>query len=159
MRYDPNQHKRRSIRLPGYDYSQAGYYFVTIYCHQRQCLFGDIVNSAMQLNQYGVILKEEWMRASIIRQEIELDEYVVMPNHFYGIVIINPVGANGGLPLLIAQLELKPAKDEIRLLMFGICSRVTEDISNKYCDYYIDHSSYLKYDYILDSFINTSLNY
>ncbi|MEM8828147.1 MAG: hypothetical protein AAGE96_02175 [Cyanobacteria bacterium P01_G01_bin.19] len=108
MRYDPDKHKRRSIRLPEYDYSQAGYYFVTICCHQRQCLFGDVVDGVMQLNQHCVIVRDEWMRSSVIRQEIELDEYVVMPNHFHGIVIINPVGANRRSPLPIAQPGLKP---------------------------------------------------
>ncbi len=85
----------RSIRLKGYDYSQAGFYFVTICCYQRQCLFGDVVDGVMRLNQYGEIVDKEWMRSSVIRQEIELDKYVVMPNHFHGIVIINSVGANG----------------------------------------------------------------
>ncbi len=99
MRYDPAKHNRRSIRLKGYDYSQAGFYFVTICCYQRQCLFGDIVDGVMQLNQYGEIVEKEWLRSPLIRQEIELDEYVVMPNHFHGIVIINPVGANGRSPL------------------------------------------------------------
>ncbi len=96
MKYDPNIHHRRSIRLPGYDYSQSGAYFVTICAYQRQCLFGDVVDGRMVLNQYGAIVADEWQKSSIIRQEIELDEWVVMPNHFHGIVIIkNIVGANG----------------------------------------------------------------
>jgi len=95
MKYDPNKHHRRSIRLPGYDYSQPGAYFVTICAYQRQCMFGDIVDGQMRLNQYGAIVADEWQKSSTIRQEIELDEWVVMPNHFHGIVIINnPVGAN-----------------------------------------------------------------
>ena len=93
MNYDPAKHHRRSIRLPGYDYTRSGYYFVTICCYQRQCLFGDILDGVMQLNQFGEIVQKEWLRSSIIRQEIELNEFVVMPNHFHGIVIINPVGA------------------------------------------------------------------
>ena len=95
MRYDPARRNRKSIRLKGYDYSQAGFYFVTICCYQRQCLFGEIVDGVMQLNQYGEIVKKEWTRSPLIRQEIKLDKYVVMPNHFHGIVIIHPVGANG----------------------------------------------------------------
>ena len=104
MKYDPEKHHRRSIRLPGYDYSQSGFYFVTICCYQRQCLFGDIVDRAMRLNRYGEIVEKEWMRSSEIRKEIELDKYVVMPNHFHGIVIITQnnisinsknVGTNG----------------------------------------------------------------
>jgi len=58
-------------------------------------MFGDIVDGQMRLNQYGAIVADEWQKSSTIRQEIELDEWVVMPNHFHGIVIINnPVGAN-----------------------------------------------------------------
>ena len=53
MKYDLAKHHRRSIRLKGYDYSQAGLYFVTIFCHQRQCLSGEIVDGVMWLNQYG----------------------------------------------------------------------------------------------------------
>ena len=96
MKYDPDRHHRRSIRLKGYDYSQPGAYFVTVCVHQRQCLFGNVVDGQIQLNQYGAIIAEEWQRSSVIRQEIELDAWVVMPNHFHGIVIINSVGANHG---------------------------------------------------------------
>lgn len=53
MKYDPAKHHRRSIRLQGYDYSQAGAYFVTICTWQRECLFGEIVNGEMQLNPWG----------------------------------------------------------------------------------------------------------
>ena len=95
MKYDPVKHHRRSIRLKGYDYSQAGYYFVTICCYQRQCLFGKIIDGVMQLNRYGAMVQDEWLKSSVIRVEIKLDEYIVMPNHFHGIVIINPVGAKG----------------------------------------------------------------
>ncbi len=99
MKYDPDKHHRRSIRLPGYDYSQSGAYFVTICAYQRQCLFGDVVDGQMRLNQYGAIVADEWQKSSVIRREIELDQWVVMPNHFHGIVIIqNPVRANGVRP-------------------------------------------------------------
>ena len=60
MKYDPNRHHRRSIRLKGYDYRQPGAYFVTICAFQRQCLFGEIVNGQMRLNQYGEIVAEQW---------------------------------------------------------------------------------------------------
>ncbi|MEM9508615.1 MAG: hypothetical protein AAGA16_13175, partial [Cyanobacteria bacterium P01_E01_bin.35] len=99
MKYDRAKHHRRSIRLRGYDYSQPGYYFVTICCYERQCLFGEIVDGVMQLNQYGEIVKNEWLKSSVIRPDIKLDKYVVMPNHFHGIVIINIVGANSRSPL------------------------------------------------------------
>ena len=98
-----NLRKRRSLRLKGYDYSQTGFYFVTLCCHQRQCLFGEIINSKIELNLLGNLVATEWLQSEAIRTEIQLDEFIVMPNHFHGIVIINRpdnnVGANGGSPL------------------------------------------------------------
>lgn len=79
---------RRSIRLKGYDYSQAGAYFVTICTHNRQCLFGDILDGEMRLNDAGWVVANEWIKTPVIRNEIELDEWVVMPNHFHGILVI-----------------------------------------------------------------------
>ncbi len=78
MRYDPAKHRRRSIRLKGYDYCQAGFYFVTICCYQRQCLFGDIVDDVMQLNQYGAIIENEWLQSPLIRQENETQIIIII---------------------------------------------------------------------------------
>lgn len=89
MKYNPEYHHRRSIRLQGYDYSQTGIYFVTICTHQRQCLFGEIRNGKMILNQIGKIVTQEWLKSAEIRQEITLDEWIIMPNHLHGIVVIN----------------------------------------------------------------------
>ncbi|PSB02986.1 transposase [Merismopedia glauca] len=100
MKYNRAKHHRRSIRLPEYDYSGSGSYFLTLCTYQRQCLFGDVVDGAMQLNDVGAIVSEEWKRSAIVRHNIELDASVVMPNHFHGIVIINkPVGAQCIAPL------------------------------------------------------------
>lgn len=81
---------RRSIRMQEYDYSAGGGYFITLVTHQREHLFGCVVEGEMRLNAYGKIVREEWLRSSIIRKEIELDmdEFVVMPNHIHGIVYI-----------------------------------------------------------------------
>ena len=83
------QLNRRSIRLQGYDYSQAGAYFVTLCTHNRECLLGEIINGEMRLNDSGRIVANEWLKTAEIRNEIELDEWVVMPNHFHGILVIN----------------------------------------------------------------------
>ena len=95
MKYDPAKHHRRSIRLPGYDYSQAGYYFVTICCHQRQRLFGKIVNRAMQLNQYGQIVAQTYQWLSSRYPYVYLDEWIVMPNHFHGIIVLTDTSRRG----------------------------------------------------------------
>ena len=88
MPYDPERHHRRSIRLKGYDYSQAGAYFVTVCTHDRACVFGDVVDGEMRLNEYGAIVKDEWLRTDTLRENVVIDEYIIMPNHIHGIVII-----------------------------------------------------------------------
>jgi REP element-mobilizing transposase RayT len=77
---------RRSIRLKGYDYRLAGGYFVTICVKEGLCLFGDIVEGEMELNEIGWIVDEEWQKISGLREYVKLDLYSVMPNHFHGIV-------------------------------------------------------------------------
>jgi hypothetical protein len=88
--YDPDKHDRQSIRLPGWDYRRPGAYFVTVCAHERQCLFGAVADGRMALNAYGRIVAEEWNRSPSIREEIETDAFVVMPNHLHDIVIIAP---------------------------------------------------------------------
>ncbi len=106
MKYDPDRHHRRSVRLKGYDYAQPGAYFITICTQNRECLFGEIVDGEMHLNEFGEIVRAEWFRSAEIRAEIELhpNEFVVMPNHVHGIVWIvsdddeYSVGAHGRAP-------------------------------------------------------------
>lgn len=86
------RHNRRSIRLKGYDYSQQGLYFITICCQNRACLFGDISNGEMVLNDAGKMISTEWLALKKRFPNIELHEYIIMPNHFHGILEI--VGAS-----------------------------------------------------------------
>ena len=74
------------MRLHGYDYSQAGAYFVTICIQHHQCLFGDVVNAEMDLNELGAIANECWLAIPERFPYVELDEYVVMPNHVHGLL-------------------------------------------------------------------------
>ena len=92
MKYDPNKHHRRSIRLKGYDYTQAGAYFVTICTQHRECFFGEIIDGAMQLNDAGQMVEKWWAELTHKFPSVETDEYIVMPNHFHGIIVI--VGAD-----------------------------------------------------------------
>jgi len=85
-------HKRRSIRLKDYDYSQNGAYFVTICTEDQEYLFGDISKERMVLNEAGEMIKKWWVEARNKFKNIELDEFVIIPNHFHGIV--NIVGAD-----------------------------------------------------------------
>jgi REP element-mobilizing transposase RayT len=88
MKYNSDYHHRRSIRLPEYDYSQAGIYFVTICTYKKQCLFGEIKQGKMLLNQIGKMVAQEWLKSSEIREELTLDEWIIMPNHVHGLVVI-----------------------------------------------------------------------
>jgi len=86
--FNPKIHHRRSIRLKGYDYSQPGLYFITICCQDRAHRFGQIKNNEMILNEYGQIAHSEWLNTPDIRPNIELGEFVIMPNHMHGIIRI-----------------------------------------------------------------------
>ncbi|MGR3310202.1 MAG: transposase [Candidatus Brocadiales bacterium] len=101
MRYNPEKHHRKSIRLKEYDYSQPGAYFVTICTQDRKCLFGNIVNDKTVLSQMGKIASEFWNNLHEYYGNIALDQFIVMPNHVHGIIMINDntVGAIHELPL------------------------------------------------------------
>lgn len=88
MKYDPQKHHRRSIRLKGYNYSQPGWYFVTICTKNREMLFGEIVDGKTILNEWGMISETEWLKTEEIRKNIKIDQYVIMPNHLHGIIKI-----------------------------------------------------------------------
>jgi putative transposase len=88
MVYYPDLHRRRSIRLKRYDYSQENAYFVTICVKDRECLFGDITNSVLVFNDSGKMIEKEWEQLRERFPDIELYEYIVMPNHFHGIIMI-----------------------------------------------------------------------
>ena len=87
-KYNPAIHNRRSIRLKGYDYAQEGLYFITLCCRDRECIFGTIVNGEMILNEFGKIAENEWLNTPVVRKNIALHAYVIMPNHIHGIIEI-----------------------------------------------------------------------
>ena len=88
MKYNPQIHHRRSIRLQDYDYSSEGAYFVTICARHRECLFGEIVNGEIVLNEYGKIAEQCWNDMPNHYDNIALDAFIIMPNHFHGIIFI-----------------------------------------------------------------------
>lgn len=94
MKYDPEKHRRHSIRLKEYDYAQAGAYFVTIVAQGRACLFGEMADGIMRANDAGRMVNREWLALPTRFTGVRLDALVVMPNHCHGIIIIGPsVGA------------------------------------------------------------------
>jgi len=92
MIYDPQKHKRRSIRVDWYDYSSPGAYFLTICTFNKKQFLGRIDNGQMILSRWGKVIGEEWERNAIIRDEITLDMFIIMPNHIHGIVYIPDSG-------------------------------------------------------------------
>ena len=86
MKYNPQIHHRRSIRLKGYDYSQAGLYFITICVHEKKHLFGNIENGEMILNDAGKIANECWLEIPNHFPNAVLHEHIVMPNHVHGVI-------------------------------------------------------------------------
>jgi REP element-mobilizing transposase RayT len=93
-KYNPAIHHRKSIRLKGYDYSQNGLYFITICTYNRECLFGEIINKKMILNDAGKIANECWLKIPEHFPDAVLHEHVVMPNHVHGIIeLAGPVAA------------------------------------------------------------------
>ena len=127
MTYDHQKHNcpfytsqgRCSIRLKGYDYTQPGAYFVTICTHQRRCLFGDVVGGEMRLNELGDFVWATWHDLPNHVPHVQLDAFVVMPNHVHGIIIIRDVGAGSepapttkrhGLPEIVRQFKTFSAR-------------------------------------------------
>ena len=98
MKLNIDKHHRRSLRLKEYDYSQAGAYFVTICVKDRKCLFGNIVDGERRLNDAGNLVLTTWHDLPNHNAGIELDEFIIMPNHFHGILLINHMIHNVGTP-------------------------------------------------------------
>lgn len=74
--------------MQGYGYSAEGMYFVTICAHNRLNLFGEVTDHQVRLSKIGEIVQEEWARTAELRPYVKLDKYIIMPNHFHGIIIL-----------------------------------------------------------------------
>ena len=85
---DPLQRHRHSIRLKGYEYTQPGAYFVTLVTQDRACLFGEIAAGEMRINRIGSIVARCWRDIPTHFSGASLDEFVIMPNHLHGIILI-----------------------------------------------------------------------
>jgi len=108
MEFDPKEHHRRSVRLKEYDYSQAGAYFVTIVTWQRECLFGEIEQGKMVLNEIGEVVREEWERTAMVRHNVKLGEYVIMPNHVHGVLVFVDDGVGATRRVAPTSTTLQP---------------------------------------------------
>ena len=105
MKYNPQIHHRRSIRLQGYDYAQAGAYFITICCEKREYRFGKIEHDKMILNEYGTVAYDEWIKLPVRFSNCDLDVLQIMPNHIHGIMILKDTVGEGFTPAPKEQKE------------------------------------------------------
>jgi putative transposase len=122
MEFDPKIHHRHSIRLKGYDYAQAGLYFVTVVTRGRVPLFGEILDGEMHLNRCGEIVQRAWFDLPRHYSNAELGAFVIMPNHVHGIIILDDDRRGGsasgrapesdrtitGLGTLLEETETRP---------------------------------------------------
>ncbi|MBM3151977.1 MAG: transposase [Chloroflexi bacterium] len=106
-KFDPKIHHRHSLRLRGYDYSQAGFYFITIVTQGREALFGEVVDGEMRLNRYGEIIQRWWNEIPKHFPNVELGAFVIMPNHLHGIIIIHE-NRRGTVPVTQGGETLQP---------------------------------------------------
>lgn len=88
MKFNPEVHRRRSIRLQDYDYFKAGAYFITICVQNQSCLFGKITGEKIILNDAGKMVQRVWDEFSVRYPGIKTDEFIVMPNHIHGIIVL-----------------------------------------------------------------------
>ncbi|MFC3811332.1 hypothetical protein [Lacihabitans lacunae] len=117
MKYNPEIHNRRSIRLKGYDYSKAGLYFITICVQDHKMMFGEVIEGEMVLNDPGNMLETEWKKLKTRFPNIKLHEFIVMPNHFHGILEIvsatEMINQTVGSTLVVDQINQIDHNDQI----------------------------------------------
>lgn len=136
MKFDPEKHHRRSIRLKGYDYSQPGAYFVTMVTQGRECLFGEIINGEMQLNVCGHSAETCWRAIPEHFPNVELGAYVIMPNHVHGIILIRDKNEEPGTGTIYrAPTEEqfgKPVSGSLPTILRTFKAAVTRDLGRKF---------------------------
>ena len=126
-----DKYRIKSIRLPDWDYGSDGAYFITICVKNRECVFGEIINGKIKLSKIGEIVFNEWIKTKQIRSNVELDEFVVMPNHFHGIVVIKCDGVETHCNAsLRAQIKNKfgPQSKNLPAIIRGFKGTTTKQI-------------------------------
>jgi REP element-mobilizing transposase RayT len=116
MGHDSDKHHRRSVRLKEYDYSQPWAYFVTICIRDRACLFGEIVDEVMRLNEAGHAAQQCWMDIPdhFPFPQVVLDEAIIMPNHIHGIIVIHRRGEASAIPPHVSEEQPRSDASPLR---------------------------------------------
>lgn len=110
--------QRKHNRLKGFDYSSSGWYFVTICTKNREIFFGEVINRKMVLNDYGRIVKQCWFDLSNHYLNCLLDEFIVMPNHIHGIIVIKNIKYVGAIfksPNITGEINFAPTNKKLSL--------------------------------------------
>jgi len=124
------KHNRHSTRLKGYDDSKPGYYFVTICVNNRYHLFGKIIKKKMILNKFGKIAEREWLRTKKLRDNVRLDDFVIMPNHLHGIIeLTDGRGVLQYAPAIRLKNKFQSPSNNLGAIIRGYKSTVTTQIN------------------------------
>jgi putative transposase len=119
-----DRRRRRSIRLKDFDYTAGALYFVTICADRTRCIFGRVVDGETRLNLLGRIVEDEWTKSLELRRHIDLDAYVIMPNHFHAIVALFDQGARSA-PLRGKRLQDGMQEKSLASLIAGFKASAT----------------------------------
>ena len=129
-----DKYRIETRRLKGRDYAYPGWYFITICTYEHKSLFGKVVKSEMILNRYGKIVEEEWLKSESIRKEIELNDFVVMPNHFHALIGIdfkNHIKQETNVNYGVARRKPKSISSLISSFKGAVTRRINEISSTK----------------------------
>ncbi len=121
-----NKYHRHSLRIKKYNYSLPGAYFVTICTYRKENILGYIIDGKIKLNVLGKITEREWLKTFQIRENIQLDKYMVMPNHFHGIIVLTD--KRKGVLQYAPKNKFRSPSQTIGSIVHGFKSAVTKEI-------------------------------
>lgn len=116
----PSYQSRRPLRLPDHDYTEAGFYFVTLCTQNRACLLGTVVEGVMRPNPAGQMMADVWTAIPERHAGVDVDEMIVMPNHLHGIVVLlsgergEPIAGGHGLPAVMQRFKALTTTEYIK---------------------------------------------
>jgi putative transposase len=131
--HDPLRFRRRSTRIKGFDYAHANMFFVTMCVKNREHLLGEIHDEKMHFSEIGKILEEELVRTPLVRSNVEIDEYIVMPNHGHAIFILNRRGSLYTPP--DPSVRLRSPSQTLGAIIRGLKGAVTKRVQGLYGGY------------------------
>lgn len=125
MKFNPDIHHRKSLRLKHYDYRQNGLYFITICCKNRECILGNIVYDTVILTNLGQMVEQCWLKIPEYYPQVKLHHFVIMPNHLHGIIEIASDNFGGECDSPLQQNIFNGTSQTIGAMVRGFKSAVT----------------------------------